>query len=110
MTERLIAGALSAIALSITALVIGLFLTIYRGGPGATEIVLLWSAMPSLLLLVSAIGFFGGFGLGPERAFNLLSHMWGTATPGRPVITILLWVVLISLWVIAFISPTKVTI
>jgi hypothetical protein len=102
MTERLIAGALSAIALSITALVIGLFLTIYRGGPGATEIVLLWSAMPKLLLIVSVTGFLGGFGLGPTRAVNLLSHVWGTANPRRPVITVLLWVILIVLWVAAF--------
>jgi len=109
MTERFIAGALTGIALGITALLVGLFLTIYRGGSGATEIVLLWSAMPKLLLLVSVTGFLGGFGLGPTRAVNLLSHVWGTANPNRPVITVLLWVILIILWVIAFINPTKLT-
>jgi hypothetical protein len=102
MTERLIAGALAAIALSITALVIGLFLAIYRGGPGVTETISLWSAMPKLLLLVSTIGFFVGAALGPIRAVHLLSHLWGTAQPRRTSITVLLWVALIVLWVTAF--------
>lgn len=102
MTERLIAGALAAIALSITALVIGLFLAIYRGGPGVTETIALWSTMPKLLLLVSATGFLVGVALGPIRAVHLLSHLWGTAQPRRTAVTVLLWVLLIALWVTAF--------
>lgn len=102
MAERIISGVLTAIALAITALVVGLLLTLYRGGPGTTETVLLWTAMPKLLLLLSAIGLLAGIVLGPNRAVNLLSHVWGTAHPRRPVITILMWLALIVLWLAAF--------
>jgi hypothetical protein len=102
MTERLICGALTALALCITAIVVALFLAIYRGGPGVPETLAVWSAVPKLLLVVATIGFLGGVILGPIRAVNLLSHLWGTAQPRRLAVTVMLWVLLIALWFAAF--------
>ena len=102
MTERFIAGALTAIALSISTIVIALFITICRGGPGVPATMVLWSAIPQLLFFIAAGGFAIGAVLGPVRAVSLLSHLWGTAEPRNHTATVLLWMIFIALWGAAF--------
>lgn len=98
MTDRLIAGALTAIALCVTAIVLALLLSLYRGGVGPDGIATLWSSLPAFLSFFGGIGFIVGALLGPEHTVTLLSHFWATAKPRRPLLTAALWGVIAMLW------------
>lgn len=102
MTERLISGVLTAISLCITAIVVAFFLSMYRGGPGIPESIALWTAVPTLLLFLGAIGFVVGAILGTERVATLLSHLWATAQPKKPLFTFTLWLLVVVLWLFAY--------
>lgn len=102
MTERFIAGVLTAISLCTTAIVVAFILSIYRGGPGIPESFALWSAVPTLLLSLGAIGFVVGAILGTERVAILLSHLWATAQPRKPLFTFVLWLLVSALWFFAY--------
>ncbi len=100
MSDRLIAGMLTAIALCITAIAVVLILSIYRGG--VSETIALWYTVPRLLLYLATAGFIAGALLGPVRAVTLLSHLWATAEPRRLLVTVFLWALVITLWLVAY--------
>ena len=102
MTGRFISGVLTAISLCMTAIVVAFFLSLYRGGPGIPESFVLWSAVPTLLLFLGAIGFVVGVILDAERVSVLLSHLWATAQPRKPLFTFTFWLLVVALWLLAY--------
>ncbi len=102
MAERLISGVLTAISLCITVIVVAIFLSMYRGGPGIPESFALWSAVPTMLLFLGLIGFIIGAVLGADHVALLLAHLWATAQPRKPLFTFVLWVLVVALWIFAY--------
>ena len=100
MTDRFIAGVLTSIALCLTVIALTFFLSVYRGG--ISESIALWSSVPMLLFFLGVTGFVIGVFLGADRAFTLLSYLWMSAEPRRPLFSALIWFFVIILWFVAY--------
>ena len=103
LSDRFVAGVLSAVVMAMMALGLPLLLVFVHGGrvSGGQAVVDLLSTFNFWGVAVMVTAGVVGFILGPDRVIDVFGHLWGTQRPHRPVLSILMWTTLIG---IAYVS------
>ena len=96
LTDRIVAGSLSALLMAIMALGVPIFLAVLSRGRGL-EILGAFGTFHTRGGAVILVAGLVGAALGSERVIVLFAHLWGTEQPRQPAFTFALWVVLISI-------------
>jgi len=93
--DRLAAAVISAIIMGLMAFV-GLVVSTFgkRSFPIFVQMLRVYEAFPVWGSVVVLFAFAAGFVLGTKRVTELFGHLWYTAEPRRPGVTLSLWAVL----------------
>ena len=90
MSDRLIAAGLAVVFVGGTLLAVPVLVLAVTRGRGVELLAFLGHPAIWLTIIVAAAGLHG-FIQGPDQGTELLSHLWGTARPRRPLWTAGLW-------------------
>jgi len=94
--DRLIAGALSALAMGVTAIAVPVVMLIVSRGR-VFEFGNVFVGFHIWAISVVVLAGLLGICTGSKRAVELLGHLWGTAQPRNLGLTLLLWGVIVAI-------------
>ncbi len=102
IVERIFASLVLTASIVLTVVVLPLYLTVRAGHVGSVELYQYYThwLFITVVVVISIIGLI----VPPAKSFKILGHLWYTEKPHNDHLTLLLWLILIFVGVVAYVS------